>query len=82
MSKIDIKNKDIEEVIFHYPRYFDRPLEVVQEKALSKTDKIRLLKGWKQDIKLEEVAEEESMHSSRPDILDEIEQALGMLNSG
>lgn len=71
--------RDIEHAINHYPEYFDRPLEVVDNNTLNRTDKIKLLRQWKYDLLLQEVAEEENMHSSSPDILDEIQSALAKL---
>jgi len=79
MSKITIENVD--DAVYYYPRYFDKPSEVVEESVLSRSNKIKLLKYWKLDIQLQEVAEEENMHSSEVDILDEINQALHDLAS-
>lgn len=70
--------KDTEHVINHYPEYFDRPSEVLQT-TLSRTVKIKLLRQWKYDTQLQEVAEEENMTSASPDILDEIQSALSSL---
>lgn len=70
--------QDIEHVINHYPEYFDRPSEVLQT-TLTRLEKIKLLRQWKYDTQLQEVAEEENMTSSRPDILDEIQSALASL---
>lgn len=78
MAKIEIEN--IENAIFNYSRYFDYPEEVVKDKILSTADKIALLKNWKQDIELQEIAEEENMQAPiADDILDEIQKALGQL---
>jgi hypothetical protein len=73
--------QNVEDAIFRYRRYFNKPAEVLATDALSREDKIRLLKNWKQDIQIEEVAEDENMHSSKPDILDEVEKALHALEA-
>jgi hypothetical protein len=70
--------KDVEHAINHYPEYFDRPSQVLHS-SLKRDEKIKLLRQWKYDLQLEEVAEEENMHSSSPDILDEIQYALNCL---
>lgn len=77
--KQEIKN--VEHAINHYPEYFDRPSAVIHNSFLNRLDKIRLLRQWKYDIQLQEVAEEENMHSSDPDILDEIQSALAFLKA-
>lgn len=73
--------KDIEHVINHYPEYFDRPKQVIHNSTLERAAKIKLLRQWKYDLQLQEVAEEENMRSSKPDILDELQSALASLNA-
>ncbi len=72
--------KNVEHVINHYPEYFNRPIQVGENTTLSKAVKIQILHQWKYDIQLQEVAEDENMHSSKPDILDEIQAVLAALH--
>jgi hypothetical protein len=77
MSKIPMT--DVDDVLFNPTRYFSTPLEVVTVDGLDHDQKIALLLNWEWDVKLEEVAEEENMHSDRPDILQDIKKALKLL---
>lgn len=77
MSKIPIS--DVDDVVFNPTRYFESPIEVVDEKVLDLDQKVALLLNWEWDEKLEEVAEEENMHGNKPDILRDIKMALAKL---
>lgn len=78
MNKIR-STANIDELIYHYPRYFDKPSEVLEESGLSDREKIKLLKQWKQDAELQQIAEEENMRSFKPIRLQEIIDALHKL---
>ena len=59
---------------------FKSPQEVVSSQELSREQKIEILRQWEQDARLMEVAEEESMPSPQPKLLQPIRDALHTLN--
>lgn len=70
---------DVEKAIFNPASVFKKPADVLKEKALTKEQKIEVLQRWEFDAKEREIAEEENMHSSQVDILDDILSALHTL---
>ena len=73
---------DIEKAIFDPTSVFQSPKEVLNDKELSKNDKISILQHWADDERELLVAEEENMHRSvheRESVLADIQQALECL---
>ena len=42
-------NTQVDDLVFHPKRHFDRPEDVVRNRKLSHGDKVRILESWKQD---------------------------------
>lgn len=61
---------------------FHAPEDVLVTNDLSREQKIDILRRWEYDARALEVAEEEGMIASQPDILDRVLQALHTLNVG
>lgn len=71
---------DLEKAKLNPASYFKSPQAVVSSQELSREQKIEILKGWEQDARLMEVAEEESMPGPQPKLLQPIRDALHSLN--
>lgn len=57
------------------------PAEVLNDRELSRDEKIRVLQRWEYDARELEVAEEENMAGGPPDLLDEVLTALRELGA-
>lgn len=68
------------EKLMHDPSsMFDRPVDVVRNRALSHGEKIEILRQWKQEVMLRQVAEEEadmSEDAKNSDCLQQVSEAL------
>ncbi len=53
---------------------FDRPVDVVRNRALSHGEKIEILRQWKQEVTLRLVAEEEAEMPGDPQSSDRLQQ--------
>lgn len=60
---------------------FARPKDVLHQRALTREQKIRVLRRWEYDARELEVAEEENMGGGPPGVLDEVLNALHSLGS-
>lgn len=68
---------DVEQAAFNPTRFFKSPRQVLEEPSLAERDKIQILRSWKYEVILQEIAVEENMPvTSAPDLLSEIEKAL------
>ena len=72
---------DIEKAMLDPSSQFTKPDEVLAEKALTRTQKIQILRRWEYDARQLEVAEEENMGGNSPSMLGEIINALQLLDA-
>lgn len=72
---------DLDKALLSPASVFKTPEEVLNSQELSREQKIEILGRWEYDARELEVAEEESMVGSSPDMLDQIMQALLKLDS-
>lgn len=61
---------------------YKSPGEVLEDKTLSREDKIEILRVWEYDAREIQVAEEENMPSANSQMLDEVLETLKKLNAG
>ena len=69
----------IEDAKFNPTRFFKRPADVLNNKDLTRNEKVDILKSWAYDELDKSVAEEENMQdpeNKRANILDEVAKAL------
>lgn len=59
---------------------FDLPSEVVANTILTTRQKIEILKRWALDARQLQIATEENMSGGEPALLDEVNEALSMLD--
>ena len=71
---------DIDKALLDPTSVFRAPEDVLVRNDLSREQKIEILRRWEYDARELEVAEEEGMISSQPDILDRVLHALHTLN--
>ncbi|WP_020677906.1 hypothetical protein [Geopsychrobacter electrodiphilus] len=60
---------------------FSRPLDLLTENALTREQKIAILRRWEYDARELAVAEEENMGGGPPSVLPEVLEALHRLNA-
>ena len=58
---------------------FTNPMEVLAVDALTKAEKIRILRQWEYDAQEKEVAQDEGMQATSDSHIDEIHSALRLL---
>ena len=58
---------------------FTNPMEVLAVDALTKAEKIRILRQWEYDAQEKEVAQDEGMQTTSDSHIDEIHSALRQL---
>jgi len=79
LNRKSIKDINVEEAIFRPAELFKIPSEVLKATQFSTQDKILILRTWRYDVLLEEVAMEENMpeaSGNHPDLLQDIDKAL------
>jgi len=72
---------DIKKAMLDPTAVFRTPGEVLVREDMSRGQKIEVLRRWEYDARELEVAEEENMQGTQPDILDEIYRALHDLDA-
>lgn len=72
---------DIEKALLTPEAVFTNPNAVLDQKKLTREQKIRILRRWEYDARDLEVAEEENMGGGPPSILGEILSALRQLDA-
>jgi hypothetical protein len=72
---------DIDKAVLNPGSMFARPADVCDEQALTREQKILILRRWEYDARDLEVAEEENMGGGPPGLLDEIIRALHRLDA-
>ena len=70
---------DFEKALLDPSGVFGRPKDILEEKSLSREQKIRILRRWEYDVRELEVAEEENMAGGPPSRLAEVLEALHTL---
>ncbi len=63
---------DLDKALFDPASVFKAPEDILNSHELSREQKIEILRRWEYDARELEVAEEESMVGSMPDMLDQI----------
>lgn len=71
---------DLDQAMLNPAATFRNPEEVLSRAELSREQKIEILRRWEHDARLLEVAEEENMQGSEPNLLRSIRQALHKLD--
>jgi hypothetical protein len=72
---------DIEQALLDPASAYRAPAEVLDDRDLSREEKIKVLRRWEYDARELEVAEEENMGGGPPDLLDEVLTALRQLDA-
>jgi hypothetical protein len=72
---------DIDKAMLDPAVVFQSPEALLRQADLSREQKIDILRQWEYDARELEVAEEEGMRTSRPDLLDRILQAFHTLHA-
>ena len=72
---------DFEKALIDPSSVFKTPEEVLQEKDLSREQKIEILRRWEFDVRELQVAEEENMAGPQPVTLDVVLNALRALGA-
>ena len=72
---------DLEKAMLDPDSVFKCPEDVFLAQALTREEKIKILRRWEYDARELEVAEEENMGGGPPDILDEILRTLHRLQA-
>lgn len=73
---------DIEKARLDPTTVFRAPEDVLRRADLSREQKIDILRRWAYDARELEVAADEGMPATQPDILDQILHALHVLDAG
>jgi len=71
---------EIEQALTSPTSVFDLPSEVVEAGRLTQTQKIEILKRWELDARALQRATEENMPGGEPPLLDEVNEALGVVD--
>jgi hypothetical protein len=71
---------DIDKALLNPASVFKTPEEVLKSDALSRKEKIEILRRWEYDARELQVAEEENMIGTNADILGQIMRALLQLD--
>ena len=74
-------NMNVEELIAHPQRYFDRPDEVLQEPTLTVDEKRRILESWKLDAQRLAESTAENMSGGEETNLRDVSKVLVQLKS-
>ncbi len=72
---------DLEEAMQNPAKFYTEPAAVLADDRFSPQEKIEILKRWEFDARELEVAEEENMGGGKPDMLNEVLDALQQINS-
>lgn len=70
---------DMERALTDPSSVFSHPEDILQERALSRDEKLRILRRWEYDARQLQVAEEENMGGGPPNRLDEVLSVLQRL---
>lgn len=62
-------------------KFYQHPNEVIKDRVLSDTDKIKILENWLDDVKLKLVAEDEGMTSTGSKSKDFVREINNLLAS-
>ncbi|MBN9353357.1 MAG: hypothetical protein J0H04_05015 [Hyphomicrobium denitrificans] len=79
-ESITLTKQELTEAITSPVSIFDFPLEVVACPGLSRDQKIEILKRWELDARALQRATDENMSGDEPNLLDEVNRALMMLD--
>jgi hypothetical protein len=84
-SEVGSMSKRFEEALHDVGKVYDRPSALCDDAALSREQKIRLLKQWEYDLRELQVAAEENMTGpslgTNADLLSEVRVCLGKLGA-
>lgn len=72
---------DYQQALLDPTSVFSQPADVLNDKALDREQKIRILKRWEYDARELQVAEEENMAGDAPSMLGEVHEALAALGA-
>ena len=72
-------NTQVDDLVFHPKRHFDRPEDVMRNRKLSHGDKVRILESWKQDAQQLADSTAENMTGGEETDLREVSRALVQL---
>jgi hypothetical protein len=75
-----LRQSDIEQALTSLTTVFDAPSEVVDAATLSIAQKIEILKRWKLDVHAVQRATEENMCGGERPPLDEVNEALSIVD--
>ncbi|MGH8178035.1 MAG: hypothetical protein ACREV5_17410 [Steroidobacter sp.] len=73
------KHEPVEDLLSDPTRRYAKPLDVVNDQALSLDEKRRILESWKQDAEQLSTAQAENMGGGERPLLQEVSLALGEL---
>jgi hypothetical protein len=79
-ESVTLTKQELTEAITSPVSIFDFPLEVVACPGLSRDQKIEILKRWELDARALQRATDENMSGDEPNLLDEVNRALMMLD--
>ena len=72
--------QDYERALLDPIAVYARPVQVLNDDALDREQKLNILRRWELDSRELQVAEEEGMTNGEPDLLTEVLQAIGALD--
>lgn len=82
MPLMDTHQQQVESAIADPTRYYDRPMDVVNDGELDVEEKRRILESWKKDAELLSTAQDENMAGGERPQLQDVSLALGALERG
>ncbi len=79
-GSMTLSKADADKALVSPVAIFDRPSEVIETASLTAREKIEILKRWELDARALQRAADESMGGGEPTLLDEVNQALLLLD--
>jgi hypothetical protein len=76
---MDTHEQQVENAIADPTRYYDRPMDVVNDGQLATDEKRRILESWKKDAELLSTAQDENMTGGERPQLQDVSLALSQL---
>jgi hypothetical protein len=76
---MDTHQQQVEDAISDPTRYYDSPMDVVNDGELETDEKRRILESWKKDAELLSTAQDENMAGGERPQLQDVSLALGEL---
>ena len=79
MPSMDPHQQQVENAIADPTKYYDRPMDVVDDDDLDAQEKRRILESWKKDAELLSTAQDENMAGGERPQLQDVSLALDAL---